>query len=179
MTLNELEKNYQPQRISTAQGLKIFPESRPYLQYKVEKMAKEADILKEKIISKYKWVLTDIAPKNQWFWNMYIALFERDWEKMKKEVKKMNWILNPPTMKEGQITEAMIERAREFPIEDLFEGVSKNHFVKCPFHDETKPSAYLKNNYFYCFGCNIHKDTIGILMARDKLTFPEAVKRLN
>lgn len=116
--------------------------------------------------------------KNYWFWREVVCmLWGEDLDAKIREAKKMDWILSPPKTKNG-ITPRMIERAREYPIEDLFGNVSRSHFVKCPFHEEKTASAYLKGNYFYCFGCGAHYDTIGLLMARDNLTFPEAVKRL-
>ena len=77
---------------------------------------------------------------------------------------------------ETGITEDMIERARNYPIEKLIEA--KRSFALCPFHDDKHPSLYLRNNFYHCFTCKASGDTISLLMNRDGLSFPEAVEAL-
>ncbi len=77
----------------------------------------------------------------------------------------------------NQITDAMIERAREYSFEELLEV--KNNFALCPFHDDKNPSFYVKNNFGHCFGCGITCDTIDFVIRRDDVSFVEAVSVLN
>lgn len=81
-------------------------------------------------------------------------------------------------VKNGKITEQMIQQARDYPFENLVE-VNKNNFALCPFHDDHTPSLYTKGNYGYCFGaCGWSGDTIKFVMKRDNISFVEAVKKL-
>ncbi|MDD4195856.1 MAG: CHC2 zinc finger domain-containing protein [Syntrophorhabdaceae bacterium] len=80
--------------------------------------------------------------------------------------------------KPESITEDMIRRAKEYPFADLHEF--KRNQAACPFHADKDPSMRLyPDNHVYCFSCGKGWDTIGFVMDRDGLTFPEAVKRMN
>lgn len=50
----------------------------------------------------------------------------------------------------------------------------------CPFHDEKTPSFSVApaKGVYYCYGCGVGGDVINFLMAREHLTFAEAVERL-
>jgi DNA primase len=50
----------------------------------------------------------------------------------------------------------------------------------CPFHHEKTPSFYVVDdkNFFHCFGCGAHGDSIGFVMRADNLDFLEAVEKL-
>ena len=50
----------------------------------------------------------------------------------------------------------------------------------CPFHNEKTPSFYVveDKNFFHCFGCGAHGDSIGFTMRADNLDFLEAVEKL-
>lgn len=89
------------------------------------------------------------------------------------EIKSLK---NGATAKQGSITPDMIERAREYPIDNLVEV--KRGKALCIFHDDNHPSMSIKDNRFYCFSCGAKGDTIELVMKRDSLTFPEAVKVL-
>lgn len=95
------------------------------------------------------------------------------------EIKRINSEINRyenPKIS-TDITEDMIENARNYPIENLIE--IKNGFALCPFHNDHNPSAYCKNNYLYCFSCGTHADTIKLYMHLHNCDFKEAVNQLN
>jgi len=76
-----------------------------------------------------------------------------------------------------------IVRAREYPIEDLFNGDLRHQYGKsiglCPFHDESTPSfTIFEDNHFHCFGCGAHGDSIEFYMKLHNASFIEAVKEL-
>lgn len=89
----------------------------------------------------------------------------------------------------GGITEDMIERAREYPIEQLidtkiFKGTGK--WIACahcplPSHGgERTPSFFIdKANKWRCFGCTSHGDSIELYMKMNKVNFIKAVKALS
>jgi len=82
----------------------------------------------------------------------------------------------------GRITDADIERAKEYPIEELYEGRlfgKKRKCGLCPFHDESTPSFYIfPDNKFKCFGCQAHGSAIDFVMMRDGVNFITAVKSM-
>lgn len=83
----------------------------------------------------------------------------------------------------GAITDLDIERAREYPIKelwrDLFGDEVKRGNVECPFHDDNQPSMSVgKYNRYKCFGCDASGDTIGLYMKVNGVDFITAVKKL-
>jgi hypothetical protein len=82
-----------------------------------------------------------------------------------------------PAKSDTQITEEMIQRAREADITQLIEH--RGMWAVCPFHDDTKPSMFLKNNFAHCFSCGTTADTIALVQQRYNVDFKTAVKVLN
>ena len=79
---------------------------------------------------------------------------------------------------ETEITDDDIERARNFPIENLIK-VGRNGMAICIGHDDKRPSMNCKNNFAYCHSCGFHADPIGIYMKINNANFVEAVKALS
>ena len=50
----------------------------------------------------------------------------------------------------------------------------------CPFHNEKTGSFNVRpsENYYYCFGCQVHGDVIDFVMEKEQLDFPRAVEML-
>ncbi|HRD66798.1 MAG TPA: DNA primase [Candidatus Competibacter sp.] len=50
----------------------------------------------------------------------------------------------------------------------------------CPFHAEKTPSFSVspRKQFYHCFGCGVHGNAIGFLMAYERLEFPDAVEEL-
>lgn len=76
-----------------------------------------------------------------------------------------------------------IERARNSPLEDLYQGnlrrVTNRLQGLCPFHEERTPSFFIfDDNHFHCFGCQEHGSSIDFLMKTKNLDFVSAVKEL-
>jgi len=84
------------------------------------------------------------------------------------------------------ITPERLEEARNYPIERLLGQTPRGagRVVRCPFHEDKHPSASVKYNLLICFsGCRPQNgakgwDPIALLMERDGLSFPEAVRQL-
>jgi len=76
------------------------------------------------------------------------------------------------------ITPEMIAIARDYSLREL---VGSEKFpVLCPFHNDIRhPNFYVKDNRGHCFACGVNVDSIDFVMKRDKLSFPEAIRRLN
>ncbi len=48
----------------------------------------------------------------------------------------------------------------------------------CPFHSEKTPSFKVFHDHYRCFGCNAHGNGLEFAMAKQGLSFPEAVRAL-
>lgn len=77
---------------------------------------------------------------------------------------------------EDVVTNEMIQRARDFPITELIDN--KRLWALCPFHPDRKPSLFLKNNFYHCFVCEAHGDTISLVQHIYNVDFKTAVKVL-
>ncbi len=104
-----------------------------------------------------------------------IGKLKKDYECLNAEFEQIAGIKR---QSKGEITQAMIDRAREYPIQNILE-VNGRGYALCPFHADKNPSAFTRNNFLYCFSCGENADTIKITMKVKGLNFPEAVKELN
>lgn len=97
---------------------------------------------------------------------------QKDYDKLSVEFDKTIGV----KMK-GKITDEMIARAREYPIENLIEVNSKG-FALCVNHDDKKPSMLTRGNYAHCFSCGYTGDVLDVAMKVRGLDFTGAVKAL-
>lgn len=88
---------------------------------------------------------------------------------------KQQAILNPRT---DSITDDMIARAKDFPIEELYDGKLRHGTGLCPFHQEKTPSFHIKKNRYKCYGCDVYGDSISFYMKMNNCNFIQAVKAL-
>ncbi|MCH9770440.1 MAG: DNA primase [Gammaproteobacteria bacterium] len=53
----------------------------------------------------------------------------------------------------------------------------KEYLAVCPFHNEKSPSFSVSpaKQFYYCFGCHAHGNSIGFLMQYDRMDFVEAI----
>lgn len=103
-----------------------------------------------------------------------IACHEKELVKTRQEIR---WLLKPLRLEDPKtLSPEQIQRAREYPISQILGTESSK--INCPFHDDTHPSASIKNNKLHCFVCNETWDTISLVMKGSNLTFSEAVRRL-
>ncbi|MDA8621115.1 DNA primase [Psychrosphaera sp.] len=56
----------------------------------------------------------------------------------------------------------------------------KNYQACCPFHNEKSPSFSVSpdKQFYHCFGCGAHGNSIGFLMEYEQLEFVEAIEEL-
>ena len=95
-----------------------------------------------------------------------------------KKLRRYVMMYSNKTDKMNRITQDMIDRAADHPIENLFPDAHRG-MVRCFLHDDKRPSASLKNNRFKCWVCNNKPyNPIDVLRYRDNLTFQEAVLKL-
>lgn len=124
--------------------------------------------------------------KNQSLMNLsfIVHYIKENLEQIKKIERGIDFLRavlfgEPETVKKIEkdlITHDMIERAKEYPLENLIDA--SRGFALCPFHDDSKPSLYIKNNFAHCFSCGKTADTIDIYRKQHAVSFPEAVRAL-
>lgn len=139
----------------------------------IKELSKELEIILERI-EKAEW---------QGLQSWWIKLIKEihNPECIVKKIKKLKtdiyFIENRKKLLEEQIDEMDIVRAKEYPMENLIQ-VDKKGFTCCPFHQESTGSFYIKNNFYYCFGCQESGDTISFIMKSRNLDFIQAIKFL-
>jgi hypothetical protein len=172
--LKFMETNY----ITKKEWVEIFPEARDYLEIslienteKLEKLSKEYSEQLDRINK-----IKDINTRQ--FMEIFADVFTgEDIKECESKIKTINQYLQSDQPEiPGRITDNDIERAKNYPFEDLVGTKAK--FIKCPFHDDHSPSFYIKKNFGYCFSCGKHCDTIQWCIEVEGLSFIQAVKRL-
>ena len=174
--------------------LNIFPEAKKHwgrgikLSLIVNKISilNEIDILKWYIPHKVNLAYSGSEGKDKdWLADLIIENGRKQIKELEKKLRATEERIkfyhrigrkeNPNAKKKRvEITEDMVRKAKEFPIEKLLE-INKAGFTRCFAHRDSKPSAYCKKNFLYCFVCSKSWDTIAILMERDGYKYPEAV----
>lgn len=82
--------------------------------------------------------------------------------------------------KENGITDEMIQRAKEYPFEDLLPEPLRRGRCKCPVHEGKNSQSFsVKDNKGKCHSCGWYGDTIKFVMDTQGLTFVEAVRKLS
>jgi len=84
-----------------------------------------------------------------------------------------------PRKETNGITDAMIERAKDYPFESLLPTELKRGRCTCPVHSGSNPQSFsVKNNRGRCHSCQWEGDTIKYVMDVEGRSFVEAVRRL-
>lgn len=184
----DLEKEWKNSlpRITDKEWLELFPEAVPYLKIRLGYLKKLHKQLASEILRDLSELYAQDFPggKNnfsRWFREEIIKVWKgNDLEKLRKEIQKLKFLLDPPMEIKGRITTQMIERAKSVPFDSLLK-FNEAGFTICYFHKEKSPSLYFnkKRNQIHCFGCSYSADTIKFVMDYYKLSFPETIKRLN
>lgn len=92
-----------------------------------------------------------------------------------KHVREISFRKNPG--KDGEITDEMILRAKEYPIEQILK-LERNGRAKCVFHSGEDGNMDIRKNYAYCYVCGKSSDSIGVYMAFYDCNFRQAVLAL-
>jgi hypothetical protein len=144
--------------------------------YAIIRAAKEFDIAPvEALRMRYRYLLDLLAAElavSSPFWPDYLCELRQLVAFGKRYAKR-----KPD--RAGDITDDMIEQARAYPMTQLIEF--KRGKTQCFVHDSKDPDMayHAKTNTVRCFGsCCKSFDTIGVLMIRDGLSFPDAVRYL-
>lgn len=150
-------KPYQIRKAALEMGISPVSAINMRLRYLGETILRWADVVVDEI---------DTLPAETMFDALHEAVYLKQYLKA----------INKP--KDG-ITDEMIERARDVPIETLIE-FDRNGKALAWCHDDKTPSLtwFKKGNRATCFVCDRRWNSIDICMDRDGLSFAQAVKQL-
>jgi hypothetical protein len=106
---------------------------------------------------------------------MYLIRHQQITSKFKPLLRSLEIQLNP----RNDTNELNVEKAKDYPIENLLAEPPRRGMVRCPLHEEKTPSCKIKNNKFTCYGaCGAYGDVIDLYMKLHNTSFVEAVKAL-
>lgn len=146
----------------------------------------------EKIQTKYQKLILDLQISDvvrAVFMSILTAFYEevffiQPWIRYYIKLAEAAKVYTPPAVPKDRITEADIDRAKEYPLDQLItqrlQRAGRDFVCQCPFHEERTPSfhIYTKNNRYFCFGCGKYGDAITYVIEAEKIEFVEAVRRL-
>lgn len=117
-------------------------------------------------------------------WGFIPNYIREERAKILSRIKSYKYYLSGGTSSESDIGSTEIRRAKEYPIESLYEGklrrTGRTQVGRCTFHEEKTGSftIYTDSNRWRCFGCNTFGDAVDFVQLRDNIGFIEAVKKL-
>jgi hypothetical protein len=180
-------------RLTDAEALDAFPEEAEQI---IPALLEELADKRQEIILAMNEQLVVIETERsdnmyQYYWCSWLQLtLGQDLATIDRKIARLNRqlrVIKGIPVKTGQLTDDMIEAARDVPVESLmeqqFRRSGQNLTGLCPFpeHDEKTPSfhIYRNENRGWCFGCNQGGDSIKIVMLIHGYDFKEAVLLLS
>jgi hypothetical protein len=103
---------------------------------------------------------------------------EHDGE-MKILQREISFLKPSSNVSKNEITNAMIQKARKYPIKDLLPNPIKRNMTDCIAHNDKNPSMRIKDNRAKCFSCGFKGDVIEVYMRLNSVGFKTAVRNLN
>lgn len=130
----------------------------------------------------FKWVCDKL------YKNMVERIVEKPMRSLKRIIMYQEAKKNP-TRYLNSITDLDIQRAREYPIQEIFDGVLRSAGSGrltglCPFHADRRASFFITTaegkykNKYHCFGCSEHGDSISFMQKMHGIDFISAVRKL-
>jgi len=164
--LKELKKELDPQWIKEAPKRYLLAQMIECLEYLIDFYSWYWDATQRGVSYEIKRIMCIFWEYEKWERRL-------DRLKMEYEIRTHNW-----RGKGLGITQQMIDRAKEYPIEQIIE-VNKRGFALCPNHEDHHPSLDCRNGFCYCYSCHWSGDVISLYMKLHNVDFKEAVKYLS
>lgn len=170
-----------------ADWIRDYPdEMRVLVREKLDELEPEIVRLNQQIRENLREYLKRRNDINAWLEFKYpVDEWEKQLKVVENQVKRFRHydsILNPSA---DRITDDDIERARQYPLENLIDEPLKTaggHKKKCccPFHPEKTPSfmVYTDQNSYHCYSCQRNGTAIDFVMEREGLSFRDTVLKL-
>lgn len=149
----------------------IKPIRLEFLNQEIQKLEKQLELYRKRYLAtgwleRIIWDLTDPQEKRT-------LLRRYSFEKQLLE--------NPESIPDNlnYVDHSLTAQAMEIPFDTLLE-FNKTGKAPCPFHEEKQASfTWIKlSNRGYCFGCNWKGGIVDFVMARNNLSFQDAVRSL-
>ncbi len=106
----------------------------------------------------------------------------RRYKFLRKAIKRLRWQVRQAIASDNDNT-LDVERARSVNMEYVLSllGIEapKRGMIRCPLHNEKTASCRVYDDHIHCFGCGVHHDSIGLVMAVNNMSFKEAVEFLS
>ena len=182
-----MEVNIYKTRISDTELLDIFPEAKEIIPEKIKEWEQSKKRLLNVIKKKLKIIKEKSASENQWFWREWVKVNEgEELLKIDNHIARLKGIvlISEDKTPNGWITEDKIQRALEFPIQNLINQplrkIGKTLVGLCPLHNEKHASFYIypETNRCWCFGCSQGGNTINLIKLMRGYSFKEAMQYL-
>lgn len=176
-----------PPKITNEQDFKdILPE---IVENKISEALERQKLLTKEQKARQKVISEHSSKEDEYFWKELDSSFFSEYYIIEKWLRYWIRISDKISGKDlgrinkDSINDFDIEKAKSYPIEDLYEGNLKKTGSRlsgiCPFHEERSPSFFVySDNGYRCFGCGEYGDSITFVMKTRKLSFVEAVKAL-
>jgi hypothetical protein len=175
-------------RFTDREVLIIFPEGRKLISEKINEWQDERDCISRKIRDLLKLINhSDLDPICVQMMKEHIEITDGvELLKIDNHIRRLKRLLLVIKNKsnKGRINNEKIQQALNIPIQDILDQKFSKSGSKlrglCPLHDEKTPSffIYLKNNSFYCYGCQAGGDIINLIRKLHNYSFVEAVRYL-
>lgn len=167
-TLEELERQYKKPRYNP---FEIFNPTKGFIKEVIKQLKQQP------------YASTQYIYEIEKEWGFLPESIKNKRDKLLKRIREYELYLSGDIRK-SDIGEAEIRRAKEVPIESLYDGRlrrrGRTSTGLCPFHTERTGSFTINHdrNNWRCFGCNTFGDSIDFIISRDQISFIEAVKKL-
>lgn len=169
--------------------LEIYPEAKNVLTAKIAEWMEEREkiclTIKRKLTAIKNNVPDEAARQIQ---KSLIEVFDgiqlARIDKHIRRLERLQFLAKRRKTKAG-VKDSDIQMALSTPIQDIVQQKWQKSGDKliglCPLHKEKTPSffIYLKNNSFYCYGCQVGGDIINLTRQLHGIGFVEAVKFIN
>lgn len=180
--LKAIEAIYEPPRVQLNHALSWFEKDELYdlKEAVTDNMVAELKALQRPKIARDEdlmWVRREI-------YTIQVQGILGRYKKVGKAIRARLSFMEWPAEGRGGVSDLQIERAREYPIADLYAEIFnfpiKGGMTKCGLHpDKTASMSLRKHNRFHCFGCGAKGSSIDLYMQAHGVDFLTAVQALS
>lgn len=159
---------------------------RPKVQQAIKEMIEEVP-KEERDQMRYAYLEEELPKAKQEFLEACVAFAKRkdktfklhdeqNLDRLRKRLLKLGMDLKICVGKAEGISPEKIAQAQSYPLTELIK--STRGMAKCPFHNDKTPSMDIRKNFYFCYGCGAHGNSIDMVMKTQNLSFKEAIQRL-